>query len=240
MYLEPRRQDIKLTKEIINVTIGIEANIGVGKSSLAEIMSEQLGTRWVPEPVDDNPYLEKYYAYPEKYAFIMQMYLLGVRFRNMKKAMLSHNSIEDRTLEGDKLFAKVNYLQGTMTRDELEVYNAVSDNMLEEIEGMPRKAYDLIIFLDTDIDDMLNKIKLRGREFELSDSLVSYYKLLMEQYIVWANNYTRGPIIKINVKGKDFVNNPDDRKYVLTTVYNKMRELELLTSEQYANVMSLV
>ena len=219
------------------MTIGIEANIGVGKSSLAEIMSKELGTTWVPEPVDSNPYLEKYYANPKEYAFTMQMYLLGERYKNMKRAMLTHNSIEDRTLEGDKLFAKVAYLQGNMNADELAVYNNLSAVMLEEIEGMPRKAYDLIIFLETDIEDMLANIKQRGREFELSEDLVSYYKLLMDQYTAWSKEYNRGPILHINVKGKDFVNNPDDRKFVMTTVYTKMRELELISATEYKELL---
>lgn len=220
------------------MTIGIEANIGVGKSSLAEILSKKMGTQWFPEPVDDNPYLTKYYDDMNTYGFIMQMYLLGTRYRNMKRAMLSKNSIEDRTLEGDKIFAKVNYLQGTMNKDQLDVYNNLSEVMLEEIEGMPRKAYDLIIFLDTDIDDMINKIKLRGREYELSDDLITYYKMLLEQYSQWAKEYNRGPMLKIDVRGMDFVNNASDQKYVLTKVYNKMKELELITQEQYTNLMS--
>lgn len=220
------------------MTIGIEANIGVGKSSLAEILSNKMGTQWFPEPVDDNPYLTKYYDDMNMYGFIMQMYLLGTRYRNMKRAMLSKNSIEDRTLEGDKIFAKVNYLQGTMNKDQLDVYNNLSEVMLEEIEGMPRKAYDLIIFLDTDIDDMINKIKLRGREYELSDDLITYYKMLLEQYSQWAKEYNRGPMLKIDVRGMDFVNNASDQKYVLTKVYNKMKELELITQEQYTNLMS--
>lgn len=220
------------------MTIGIEANIGVGKSSLAEILSKKMGTQWFPEPVDDNPYLTKYYDDMNTYGFIMQMYLLGTRYRNMKRAMLSKNSIEDRTLEGDKIFAKVNYLQGTMNKDQLDVYDNLSEVMLEEIEGMPRKAYDLIIFLDTDIDDMINKIKLRGREYELSDDLITYYKMLLEQYAQWAKEYNRGPMLKIDVRGMDFVNNASDQKYVLTKVYNKMKELELITQEQYTNLMS--
>lgn len=223
---------------VVDVTIGIEANIGVGKSSLAEILSNKMGTQWFPEPVDDNPYLTKYYDDMNTYGFIMQMYLLGTRYRNMKRAMLSKNSIEDRTLEGDKIFAKVNYLQGTMNKDQLDVYNNLSEVMLEEIEGMPRKAYDLIIFLDTDIDDMINKIKLRGREYELSDDLITYYKMLLEQYAQWAKEYNRGPMLKIDVRGMDFVNNASDQKYVLTKVYNKMKELELITQEQYTNLMS--
>lgn len=223
---------------VVDVTIGIEANIGVGKSSLAEILSNKMGTQWFPEPVDDNPYLTKYYDDMNMYGFIMQMYLLGTRYRNMKRAMLSKNSIEDRTLEGDKIFAKVNYLQGTMNKDQLDVYNNLSEVMLEEIEGMPRKAYDLIIFLDTDIDDMINKIKLRGREYELSDDLITYYKMLLEQYSQWAKEYNRGPMLKIDVRGMDFVNNASDQKYVLTKVYNKMKELELITQEQYTNLMS--
>lgn len=220
------------------MTIGIEANIGVGKSSLAEILSNKMGTQWFPEPVDDNPYLTKYYDDMNMYGFIMQMYLLGTRYRNMKRAMLSKNSIEDRTLEGDKIFAKVNYLQGTMNKDQLDVYNNLSEVMLEEIEGMPRKAYDLIIFLDTDIDDMINKIKLRGREYELNDDLITYYKMLLEQYSQWSKEYNRGPMLKIDVRGMDFVNNASDQKYVLTKVYNKMKELELITQEQYTNLMS--
>lgn len=229
-----------MTEGVIDVTIGIEANIGVGKSSLAEILSKNMGTQWFPEPVEDNPYLEKYYADMKGYGALMQNYLLSTRFHNMKRAMLSKNSIEDRTLEGDKIFAKVNYLQGTMTKDELDVYNKISSEMLAEIEGMPRKAYDLIIFLDTDIDDMVDKIHKRGRDFELSDDLITYYKLLLEQYQQWAQSYNRGPMLKIDVRGMDFVNNKSDQAYVLTKVYNKLKELQLINEQEYTSLMNKI
>ena len=62
--------------------------------------------------------------------------------------------------------------------------------------------------------------------------------MLLEQYAQWAKEYNRGPMLKIDVRGMDFVNNASDQKYVLTKIYNKMKELELVTQEQYTNLMA--
>ena len=52
--------------------IAIEGAIGVGKTSLANLMSKELGARLVLEEFEENPFLPDFYKDPERYAFLQE------------------------------------------------------------------------------------------------------------------------------------------------------------------------
>ena len=54
--------------------IAIAGNIGVGKTSLAKILSKQYGWNLELESVDNNPYLQDFYENMEKYTYSFQSY----------------------------------------------------------------------------------------------------------------------------------------------------------------------
>ena len=54
--------------------IAIEGAIGVGKTSLASLISIELGSRLILEEFDDNPFLGDFYTDPERYAFQTQLF----------------------------------------------------------------------------------------------------------------------------------------------------------------------
>ena len=65
----------------------IEGNIGVGKSTLARKLSEELGYALFLEPTVENPYLEKFYAEPKKYALKLQLWILKQRYLTYVEAV---------------------------------------------------------------------------------------------------------------------------------------------------------
>ncbi|GAB6690708.1 deoxynucleoside kinase [Streptococcus uberis] len=211
--------------------IVLAGTIGAGKSSLAAALGEHLGTEVFYEAVDNNPVLDLYYQDPKKYAFLLQIFFLNKRFKSIKEAYKADNNILDRSIFEDELFLTLNYKNGNVTKTELEIYQELLGNMLEELEGMPKKRPDLLIYIDVSFDKMLERIEKRGRSFEQVDDnpgLEDYYAQVHGEYPDWYENYHVSPKMKIDGNQLDFVQNPEDLKTVLDMVDNKLKELDLL------------
>lgn len=211
--------------------IVLAGTIGAGKSSLAAALGDHLGTEVFYEAVDNNPVLDLYYQDPKKYAFLLQIFFLNKRFKSIKEAYKADNNILDRSIFEDELFLTLNYKNGNVTKTELEIYQELLGNMLEELEGMPKKRPDLLIYIDVSFDKMLERIEKRGRSFEQVDDnpgLEDYYAQVHSEYPDWYENYQVSPKMKIDGNQLDFVQNPDDLKTVLEMVDTKLKELDLL------------
>ena len=188
--------------------------IGAGKSTYTEMISRRLGTEAFFESVDYNPILDKFYDNPQKWAFSLQIYFLNTRFRSIKAALTDDNNVLDRSIYEDALFTRVNHLQGNISKEEMDIYNDLLANMMEELEGMPKKAPDLLIYLDGSFETILDHIRKRGREFEQIEDdsdLLAYYELLSK--------------IKINIDTFDIVNNSGDEEKVMSIIENALLEV---------------
>lgn len=205
-------------------------SIGVGKSTFTKLISDDLGTKPFYEPVGENPILPLYYADPKKYGFLLQIYFLNKRFDLIKKAYLEDNNVLDRSIFEDALFTKINFENGNMEEQEYQVYLDLLDNMMEELDGMPKKSPDLMVYLYSEFDVLLTRVKKRGRSYEQIDSnpeLEGYYKTLWEKYGTWYEEYDKSPKIKINV-GKYDMSTEEGAEYVKATVRKALKEQGLL------------
>ncbi|RSX56115.1 deoxynucleoside kinase [Bifidobacterium dolichotidis] len=199
----------------------LAGTIGAGKSSLAELVGEHYGTDVFYESVDDNPVLDLYYKDPKKYAFLLQIYFLNKRFESIKKAYIQDNNVLDRSIFEDALFLDLNVDNGNVTKTEQKIYHELLDNMMEELEGMPKKAPDLLIYIDVSFDKMLERIKMRGRSFEQIDydpGLYNYYKQVHDAYPDWYANYHTSPKLRIDGNKYDFVNDKAAAEHVLKQI----------------------
>lgn len=204
--------------------------IGAGKSTFTKELAGELGTKPFYEPVGGNPVLPLYYSNPEKYGFLLQIYFLNKRFKMIKAAYKENNNILDRSIYEDLLFTTINHNNGNFTDEEFDTYKSLLDNMMEEIEGLPKKAPDLMIYLDVDFDTMLSRIKLRGREFEQFDDnedLKNYYHQVWEEYQKWYEDYNLSAKIKIDVAEHDLVTE-EGKDFAISVVKNKLKEEGLI------------
>ena len=214
----------------MKTVIVLAGTIGAGKSSLAKALGEHLGTDVYYEAVDNNPVLDLYYQDPKKYAFLLQIYFLNKRFESIKMAYTQENNVLDRSIFEDELFLTLNYKNGNVTKTELEIYQNLLSNMLEEMEGMPKKRPDLLVYIDVSFETMLSRIAQRGRSFEQIDDqpeLKAYYHQVHEEYPAWYENYDVSPKIRINGDALDFVNNTEDLEKVLTEIDKALFKLQL-------------
>ena len=219
--------------------------IGAGKSSMTEILANELGTKPFYEPVKDNPILPLFYMgnkmveegkwKTNPYAFELQIYFLNNRFAMMKEAVQEDNNILDRSIYEDKIFMEMNVDQGHATKDEWNVYSNLLDNMMEEYPNFSpyKKAPDLMILIKVNYETMAKRIGKRGREFEQVDqdpSLIQYYKDLIERYEKWEQEYDASPLLVIDGNKYDFMESMDDRNTVLDIIEEAMVKNGTLTS----------
>lgn len=212
------------------ITVG--AMIGAGKSSLAKIIGEHFGTEVFYESVDNNPILPLFYTASDeeiqkkRYPFLLQLWFLNTRFKSIKKALVNDNNVLDRSIYEDWYFAKVNKDLGKISDLEFKIYEELLTNMLEELEELPKKAPDLMIYLTGKFETILDRIVKRGRGYELNEGLVSYYKILWEGYDQWVNkHYDASEVLIINIDKYDYVNNEEDKLKVLKLIEDKLKEI---------------
>lgn len=212
------------------ITIG--AMIGAGKTSLAELVANHFNSEVFYESVDDNPILPLFYTASEediqanRYPFLLQLWFLNTRFKSIKEALIKDNNVLDRSIYEDWYFAKVNKDLGRISDLEFSLYEDLLNNMLEELEELPKKSPDLMIYLSGSFETILERIKKRGREYELDEALVSYYYQLWQGYDNWIKqHYKASEVLIINIDEIDYVNNEEHKQKVLSMIEQKLEEI---------------
>lgn len=214
---------------MVIITAGM---IGCGKSSLSELLAKHFNSDVFYESVEDNPILPLFYTASEeeiqakRYPFLLQLHFLNTRFQSIKEALVSDNNVLDRSIYEDAYFAKVNMELGRISELEFSLYESLLNNMLEEIEGMPKKAPDLLIYLHGSFEKILERINKRGRDYELDEGLKHYYYQLWSGYNEWIDHhYNASQVLKINIDEFDYVNNEADKQKVVELVEMKLKEI---------------
>lgn len=239
-------------KGVSRILLTCAGVISAGKSTLTQILSDELGTKAFFEPVEDNPVLPLFYhgnklveegkAETNPYAFLLQVYFLNRRFAMIKKAMQEDNNILDRSIYEDSIFMKMNTDQGHATEEEWNIYKSLLDNMLEELPyAAKKKSPDLMIFVDVNLETMLYRVKKRGRPFEQVDedpSLKEYYSTLIDYYADWKDNYKSSALVTIDGNHFDFADNKDHRDQVLDKIESAMVEVGTLSQSDFDRLRS--
>lgn len=208
-----------------DLVIILAGQIGVGKSTATKILQEHFGTEAFYEPVDSNPYLELFYGEPEKYALRTQLYFLGQRFAMIKQALKNRRNILDRSIYEDRLFAGIQVEKGNMSEEDMKLYDTLADEMMEEIEGMPKKAPDLLVYLESPFETIIDRISNRGRTYEKPDKeLIEYYQTLQDKYPVWFEEYNASPKIKIENYGEYDLSTDKGKQHLIDEVEKALKE----------------
>lgn len=201
--------------------IVVDAVVGAGKTTLMDILVKERGFLPFEEPVVDNAILDKFYYDRARWSFSLQIFFLNNRFRHVKEASKIENSLLDRSIYGDLIFAKMLADSGEMTPEEYDLYTDLFDNMIEHC-----KAPKLLIYLEIGVDGAMNRINKRGRDYEQVVEK-AYWEKLNSYYRDYFEQYEASPVLRINVDNLDFENNPKDKAYVLDLIDAKLKEIEL-------------
>ena len=208
--------------------IVLSGPIGAGKSSLTSILAKYLGTKPFYESVDNNPVLPLFYADPKKYAFLLQVFFLNTRFRSIKDALTDDNNVLDRSIYEDALFFQMNADIGRATKEEVDTYYELLNNMMGELKHMPKRNPDLLVHIKVSYDTMIKRIQKRGRPYEqlsYDATLEDYYKRLLRYYKPWYEKYDYSPKMEIDGDKLDFMTDKQAREVVLDQIVAKLKEM---------------
>ncbi len=191
--------------------IVIEGVIGVGKTTLARILAHRFDGRLVLEEFEDNPFLSRFYEDRPRWAFQTQLSFLASRFRQqqalLKRDLFHHIFVSDYTFDKDRIFAHLN-LEG----DERQLYETLYSLMQATIP-----VPDLVVYLQSTTDRLLQNIEQRGRPYE-QDMDRDYIHTLNEAYNRYFLHYTKSPLLIINSADIDFVKNPEELEQLVRQI----------------------
>ena len=186
----------------------------MGKTSLAKLLAERVNARLVLEQFEDNPFLPKFYRDRERYAFPTQMAFLASRFKQqqnmLSKDLFQQMTISDYIFEKDRIFARLN-----LEDDELALYDSIF-NIMTGISATP----DLIIYLQSSVERLMENIRQRNRDYEREISR-SYLQELSDAYNHFFHHYNKSPLMIINASEIDFVSNEKHLDYIIEQVFNE-------------------
>ena len=191
--------------------LSIEGNIGVGKTTLAKMISNNYKIKLQLENFSKNPYLELFYKNPKKYAFRLENHFLEDRFTNHTKFWLKKHQavVSDFCLYKCLVFAKTNLSKNKFSLFNQKFYTGIKN----------KKNPNLIFFLKSSTSQLLKQIKMRERNYEQEikqeylDNLDKNYSNILKKIFI--------PYIEYSVEGIDFENDEIEFKKILRVIFKK-------------------
>jgi deoxyadenosine/deoxycytidine kinase len=191
--------------------IAIEGPIGVGKTTLAQILAERLGAKLVLEPVEENPFLPQFYDDARKFAFQTQLFFLLSRFQQQQQLfqqdLFNQGTVADYLFAKDKIFASL-----TLDPNELALYDRLYGAL-----GPRVIKPDLVIYLQARVEVMLQRIKRRGRAYERQID-PAYVGALATAYNDFFFHYDETPLLVVNTSDIDIVESAEDVEALATVI----------------------
>ncbi len=201
--------------------IAIAGNIGSGKTTLTQLLSRHYDWEAHFEDVDENPYLDDFYAEMQRWTLNLQIYFLNSRFRQVVDIrQKGRNVIQDRTIYEDAyIFAPNLHAMGLMTSRDFGNYSALFELMDSFIQ-----APDLLIYLRASVPTLVGQIQKRGRSYETSIRL-DYLQRLNERYEAWISTYDKGRLLIIDVDNNRFPESAEDLGEIIRRVDGELNGL---------------
>ena len=209
-----------------NAIFTIAGTVGVGKSTMTNALANALAFNTSFEKVDTNPYLDKFYGDFDRWSFHLQIYFLAERFKEQKRIFeIGGGFIQDRSIYEDTgIFAKMHFEKGTMSKTDFETYTSLFDAMVMT-PYFPHP--NLLIYLDGSIDDILARIKERGRPME-QQTPVEYWLEMHKRYEDWINSFNACPVLRINIKDYDIMENEGSIEPIIERISYSMKQTNLV------------
>ncbi len=179
----------------------IEGAIGSGKTSLARLLATRFRSELILEAPNDNPFIERFYADPPRYALATQINFLFQRADQLRPlsqpGLFSQRVVSDFLLDKDALFARLN-----LSDDELSLYEKIYAHLKPQAP-----APDLVIVLHASVEKLLARVMHRGISYERSID-ETYLARLSDAYVRYFHDYDDAPVLFVNTDGINFVDDP--------------------------------
>jgi 2-amino-4-hydroxy-6-hydroxymethyldihydropteridine diphosphokinase len=200
--------------------VAIEGNIGSGKTSLSNLMSDEFNAKIVLERFADNPFLPKFYEDQERFAFPLEMSFLADRYQQLTDDLAQFDLFKNFIVSDYYIFKSLIFAQVTLQKEEYALYRKMFDIMYKEISKP-----DLYIYLYQNTDRLLENIKKRGRIYEQNIE-ASYLQKIHVGYTNFIKTEQDLNTLIIDVSELDFVNNHNDYREVLKIINTHTSSIE--------------
>ncbi len=186
----------------------VEGLIGVGKTTLCRLLERERRAQLFLEPAATNPFLEPFYADPQRYAFPVQMFYLINRWRQQDRIrqgdLFTDLVVSDYLFEKDRLFA-----EKTLDPEELELYDRFAAAL-----GEQAPTPDLVLFLRAPIEVVLKRIERRQAPGEQAVT-ASYLEDLESRYLGLLADWNRCPVLTIENQDMNYADDPAAQRSLL-------------------------
>ena len=182
--------------------LAIDGPIGVGKTSLVDLLAKRFHGTKILEDVD-NPFLPDFYKKKKGAAFQTQLFFLLSRYQQQREIaqidLFTTLVVADYHFPKDKIFACLN-----LDDSELMIYDKLYTLLSESV---PRP--DLVIYLQGSLETCMRRIKRRAASYEKAIA-GEYLAQLIEAYNYYFYHYEETPLLVVDTNEIDFVNRPAD------------------------------
>jgi deoxyadenosine/deoxycytidine kinase len=198
--------------------VAVEGPIGVGKSSLVDLLAERFNAVKVAERIE-NPFLREFYRDKPGAAFQTQLFFLLNRFHQQQELaqgdLFQQITICDYLFARDKIFAYLN-----LDDSELMIYERLYGLLAEKV---PQP--DLVIYLQASTEVLMERILGRKRDFE-AEIAEPYVNDLNQAFNYFFYHYTETPLLVINTSEIDFVHRKEDLDDLVSQIRNMNRGVQ--------------
>ncbi len=199
--------------------LAVAGNLGVGKTTLVELVTRATGFEPHYELAEENPYLARFYTDMRAWGFHSQLFFLVKRSEQHRRLAASPTTaVQDRTIYEDaEIWARNLYERGQIADEDYQLYR---DLYAELCRGLP--APDLVLYLAASTETLKRRIAMRGRSFEAGIE-TAYVERLNQRYEEWATAFDRCPLIRLETDEINLVDSPQDRAAVLNVIASSLR-----------------
>jgi len=180
--------------------VAIEGNIGAGKTTLAKKLAKEYNANLILEQFADNPFLPKFYKYPDKYSFHVELSFLASRYKQLVNELPYKDLFKTFTI-ADFYFSKsLIFARATLSDNEFKLYREIFNIIYKSLPSP-----DIFVYLHEEPKKLKQNIIKRGREYELEID-ENYLQEIQDSYFKFMKENQNHIYIVIDVAGKDFVN----------------------------------
>lgn len=194
--------------------------MGSGKTTAAKLIARKFGFTLLEENFGENAFLPRFYRDMKRWAFHSQTFFLMEKITQMletKKLLEKTSLVQDTPIVQDVFsYAKAQHVLGNIDDAEWKLYQKIYKSF-EPYFPKP----DLIVYLETSLPSIINRIERRGREYEQKIPM-SYLELLDMLNHKWLNENNEIPILRIVTDGLNIVTNPEARRVMLETIEKRL------------------
>lgn|SRR5574341_805938 len=205
--------------------VAVAGNIGVGKSTLTQLVANRLGWEACYEAFEENPYLADFYQDMPRWSFHSQAFFLSRRLQQ-HYALLERDCsvIQDRSVYEDaEVFACNLFNQGHMTNRDWHTYCELYRTLC-----MLLRPPNLVVYLRASVPTLLRRIAHRGRTYEQSIS-ADYLEQLNQLYDRWVANFTLCPVLTVETDNLNYVQHDEHLDQIVQRIHDRLHGKETLS-----------